>query len=154
MIKLAKKFLIAPFSFFITSAKSIASLSSEISRVGRGEYAHAVDNGGFEAAIAATPAGRRAPAHVIASLRMIAAITQIAALAAVSFTAYWVIASEARLIEILNFVVFSAGLVIAAAVASFTVAVARGGKRSFLANLADPLGLLAEPWVSKRAAGG
>lgn len=154
MIKLAKKFLISPFSFFSARAKSIAHLSGEISKIGRAEFAHAVDDGGFEAAIAATPVGRRAPAHVIASLRLIALGAQIAAVAAVAFTAYWGIASDARLIEIANFIVFSAALTIAAAVASFAVSVARGGKRSFSANLADPTGLLAEPWVSRGVRGG
>lgn len=153
MIKLAKKILISPFSFFATRAKSIASLSSQITRVGRGEYAHAVD-GGFESAIAAQPAGRRAPAPMIAQLRMIAMGAQLAAVTAAAFTAWWSVTSDARLIEIANFVVFSAGLSIAALVASFTVAAARGGKRSFLANLSDPIGLLAEPWVSKGRGGG
>lgn len=153
MIRRSIKFLLSPFSFFALRAKSIVSLFGQISQIGRGEYAHAVD-GGFETAIAATPGGRRAPAHVIARLRMFAIGAQIAAVAAICFTIYWTLASEARLIEILNFVVFSVGLTIAALVASFTVAVARGGKRSFLANLADPAGLLAEPWVSRGVRGG
>lgn len=154
MIKLVKKALLSPFVFFGARAKSIASLSGQISQIGRAEFAHAVDDRGFESAISATPAGRRAPAHVIASLRMIAMGAQIAAVAAIAFTAWWSITSDARLIEIANFVVFSAGLTIAALVAAFAVSVARGGKRSFVANLADPFGLLAEPWVSKGMRGG
>jgi hypothetical protein len=141
------KGLVWPLLFLFARAKAILLLSRELARAGRRELAHATIEGGLEAAIKAEPIGRRAPARVIEKRRRIAILAQIAAIAVVCFTVFWVIAGDAGAIEIANFVVFATGLTALAFLASFAVSIARGGKLSFWRFLTDPAGLLAEPWM-------
>jgi len=150
VLKLLKG-LVWPVLFLFARAKSILLLSLQLARASRAEFAHATIERGLENAIKAEPIGHPAPAHVIRRLRRIAKFAQIAAFLVVCFTVWWSIASDAGVIEIANFVVFSFGLTALAFIASYGVSVARGGKLSLWRFLSDPAGLLAEPWLATDA---
>ncbi len=147
MFKKAVFFAFRPFYDAFRRTRSVASLSVVAAGAAGAKVAH-VARGGLVEAVNAAPTGvPPAPAHVLARLKSIARVAQIAAAIAIGFTAYWLAFGDGNFIENVNFVVFSAFAAGIAALTAYMCAVARGGeKRSFLRFLARPGVILTAPW--------